>query len=134
MSLSQCMMVPVSLEQRVNSSALIIEGRVIAKKSYWNSERTKIETENTIEIYKVFKGSPSTMISIITQGGVVGTDMLIVEPSLRLKVGDVGVFTITDESGPDQLKPYAATQGFIEYDEVNDNARSVFDSYDSYAS
>lgn len=132
---SQCMMVPVSLEQRVTNASLIVEGRVIAKRSYWNSERTKIETENTIEIYKVFKGAiNSVTVSLVTQGGMVGSDMLIVEPSLKLNIGDVGIFTITDNRDSTQLKAYATTQGFIKYDEFNHKAGSVFDAYDDYSS
>ncbi len=129
--LSQCLMTPVSLEQRITNSSLVIEGRVVSKKSEWNSSRTLIETHHVIEVYKVFKGNIKRgTVTIITQGGVVGTDMLVVSHSLELAVGEVGVFTLTDNNSQQDFLPYAASQAFIRYNENKSTGHSIFDSYD----
>jgi len=131
---SQCMMVPVSLDERISNASIIVEGRVIAKRSAWNADHTLILTYNTIEIYKSFKGrAASSTITITTEGGVVENDMMQVTPSLQLNIGDVGIFTLT-EGGSANLVPYASEQGFIRYDEENYSAKSVFDTYDDLSS
>ena len=127
--LAQCLMVPVPLTERVNNSSIIIEARVLSKYSAWDIQHRKIYTHNTLDVYKVFKGNVTTStIEIVTQGGAVGTDMLVVTPSLELSLGDVGVFTI--HSGNTlELTTYALAQGFIKYDEKNNKAKAVFEVY-----
>ena len=45
---------PVSTDQKVVSSTLIIEGKLLYKRSAWYSNRTMIYTTNEVEVYKVF--------------------------------------------------------------------------------
>src|SRR5688572_14684048 len=63
-----CMMAPVSPEQRIAESGLIVEGDVIAQKSFWDSRHQNIYTANLINVYKVFKGGFSGgQIEVITE-------------------------------------------------------------------
>ncbi len=132
-SIAQCMLAPITLNERVKSSSVIFEGRVKSKHSKWTENRTTIVTYNTVEVYKVFKGKlVSSTIDVVTKGGAVGDDALEVSPSLQLNVGEVGIFTL--EPGykdVSTLVAYAENQGFIKYNEKSQTARAVYDEYDS---
>lgn len=131
---AQCLMYPVLLSQRVPQSALIVEGRVISKSCFWNSEHNKIYTSNLVDVYKTFKNLSGPYIEVITEGGIVGTSKHVFEPTLELEVGQVGVFTLNTGNQPSQFgKPvyeaYASAQGFIKYDVANDVAVEPFNTY-----
>ena len=68
-SISQEMMIPVSLPARVRESVHVVEGKVVAQTFYWNAARTLIFTSTTIEVYKIFKGNAGSTIVIETMGG-----------------------------------------------------------------
>ena len=97
-SVAQNLMYEISLSEQVNASSQIIEGKVISKKSYWDADHGKIYTANTIEVYKVFKGKDQSFVEVITQGGTVGMKIHQVNPSLKLRIGDVGVFTLINHT------------------------------------
>lgn len=66
----QCMLTPVSLNDRIQLSSSIVEGKVIAQSSFWNSTGTLIYTANTVEVYKDFKANVNAQqIQLITEGG-----------------------------------------------------------------
>ena len=88
-------MVEVSFTEKMQEATLVVEAKVLQKQAYWNDANSRIYTANEIEIYKVFKGQlPSGTHQIITQGGTVGNDRLVVCPSLQLSVGEIGVFLL----------------------------------------
>jgi len=133
-SMSQCMMTPISLSQRVANSSLMIEGKVINRMSFWNDSHTNIYTSNLVEVYKTFKNSSAPYIEVITEGGTVGNKKEVVQPSLELSMGDVGVFTLNQNSLPSQFgKPvfesYASAQGFIKYNLLENEADEPFKKY-----
>ncbi|WP_406685551.1 T9SS type A sorting domain-containing protein [Seonamhaeicola sp. MEBiC1930] len=126
----------ISLKEQIENSNLVVEGKVIAKESFWDASGGLIYTANTIEVYKVFKGDPIETVDVITLGGTVGLDALIVHPSLLLSQEDVGVFTLQNsktlnrlsgkESANKEYKPYALSQGFFRYNLTNDLAANSF--------
>jgi hypothetical protein len=125
--LGQMMLKEIPFEQQVNKSSLVIEGKVISKKSFWSNNL--IYTSNTVEVFKVFKGEPIKIIVIITQGGIVGTQSQLVFPSLKLNIGDLGVFMLfqNDKSisskSKNQIKQYevySSLQGFYKYNIASD--------------
>lgn len=137
---AQCSLIEVPLIQRANASTVIVEGKVTGQYSYWNSNHSMIYTANTIELYKIFKGSvTATSIEIITEGGTVALDRITVEPSLGLRIGDVGMFTCTpvtrahhnlaSRNALPQFEAYAGTQGFVKYDIVANTASDPFRTY-----
>ncbi len=133
-SSAQCLMHPVLLSQRAPQSNLIIEGKVINQQSFWNVAHNKIFTSNLVEVYKTFKNTASPYIEIITEGGIVGTDKHVFEPTLELEIGDLGIFTLNPNTEATQFgKPvfeaYASAQGFIKYDINNDKATEPFNTY-----
>jgi PKD repeat protein len=136
-SFGQCLTSPVGLVDRINNSSLIVEGRVVSQKSFWNEKHNYIYTSNLIEIYKIFKGvSMQSQLEIITEGGELDMVMQKVEPSLQLSEGDAGVFTLNKSTLNSQFsKPtyltYADAQGFIRYDLITQSATDIFNKYPS---
>lgn len=114
----------ISLTQQVNASTSVIEGEVISKASYWDSDYSNIYTVNTIKVFKVFKGENYAIIELITPGGTVEDMAQITVPSLQLRKGDIGVFTLENASNKlvsskvisKLFKPYSSVQGFYKYD------------------
>ncbi|PIA78682.1 hypothetical protein BFR04_03875 [Gaetbulibacter sp. 4G1] len=122
--MAQAALKEIPLQEQVEQSSLIVEGKVIAKKSFWDDNHHNIYTSNTVEVYKVFKGDQPKTIEVITLGGTVGNKALIVSPSLKLRKGDIGIFTLYDNNIPVELeakssnkkyRTYSSLQGFYRY-------------------
>jgi hypothetical protein len=131
---AQGLMYEVPLIEQVQRSTQVIEGKVISKESFWNTNEGNIFTVNTVEVYKVFKGAPNDVIEIITPGGTVGLAAEIVTPSLNLSEGQTGVFILEDtainlarpESSLRSYVPYSSSQGFYAYNLMDNNAANGF--------
>ncbi|MBW8050950.1 MAG: hypothetical protein FVQ77_11555 [Cytophagales bacterium] len=130
----------VTLDQRIENSKIIFEGKVISKKSFWDVDNYNIYTSNIIEVYKVFKGNLKfSHVEVITEGGIVGTEMQTVSHSLQLNEDDVGIFNCISNTinksnksinpGYISLKTYADLQGFIRYDLNNMSGNDIFNKY-----
>ncbi|WP_191963460.1 T9SS type A sorting domain-containing protein [Pseudotamlana haliotis] len=129
---SQGFLREIPLEQQVQASELVIEGKVIAKSAFWGAD-DNIYTKNTLEVYKVFKGDAVKTVDVITPGGTIGFDCQIVTHSLKLKVGDLGVFALRGSEVPGldetlSYKAYSGVQGFYKYNLYNDAAHNPFTS------
>lgn len=132
---AQTLLEEVPLQKQIENSSLVIEGKVISKQSFWDSKRYNIYTSNTIEVFKVFKGDVIETIDVITMGGVVGTEALIVSPNLKLQKGDIGIFTLYEnnvilnkknQKSNKEFKAYSSLQGFYKYDIFTDVAINPF--------
>lgn len=136
---AQCMIDPWSLEKRVSTSTTIVEARVVAKECTWDAAHENIYTVNTLEVYRVFKGQVNTQtIELVTEGGLVGDEMLRVSPALTVELGEVGVFmlkanTITLSGRSGLYQPYASVQSFIKYDLHSVMAFDIQKAYTSIA-
>lgn len=127
---SQCVMAPLSLEERVNASSLIVEAQVGTKTSYKNTEGNMILTANALHISKVFKGAQllnSNTLNVITLGGQVGLEILKVDPELELESGAIGIFLLTQKEG--QWVAEGGPQGFINIDKQTAIANDVFNTW-----
>lgn len=91
-SSGQCIIYPVSFEQRVANSASIAQGKVTASHTYLD-ESGNVYTLNTIKVNAWLKGH-STMdeVQVITYGGVYGDKATVVYPSLQLNAQSEYVF------------------------------------------
>ncbi|TBN03301.1 T9SS type A sorting domain-containing protein [Hyunsoonleella flava] len=132
---SQALLERVPLQTQIEKSDLVVEGKVIAKRSVWDDAHKLIYTINTIEVYKVFKGSAVRTVEVITVGGTVGLKALVAHPSLKLRKGDIGVFVLnnnnisfskTSNSKVKKFKPSGLTQGFYKYNLSEDIAVTPF--------
>ncbi|MBK8557417.1 MAG: T9SS type A sorting domain-containing protein [Lewinellaceae bacterium] len=79
---------------RTEHSELVIEGKVMECRSFWNESSTQILTSNLVEVFKVFKGKDfnKETIEIITLGGTVGDRFSIVSHQKTFKPGMEGIF------------------------------------------
>lgn len=136
-------MIPIPLEERVNQSALIIEGEVISQKSFWDARHDNIYTSNIIKVYKIFKGElKERELELITEGGTVGLQMHVYSTSLKLSVSQQGTFFLKDQQAisntPNKsirsTKAYGSQQGMIAYDIRNNRAADAFNSFSSIES
>lgn len=125
----------ISLKQQIENSSLVVEGKVISQKSFWDTNHKMIYTKHSIQVYKVFKGKPEKNVEVLTIGGFVGMDGIIASHTLELQEGSLGVFTLQNSNvslglnykGNQKLyKVYSSAQGFYSYDMYNDLAVGVF--------
>jgi PKD repeat protein len=136
---AQCLTYPVSFSSRTATASAIVEGKVLSQNSFWNSTHDFIYTANEIQVYKIFKGTVSTSnIFVITEGGTVGNDMVVVEPSLTFSLDERGIIFLQPTSITNPLasypagsvfEPYAARQGFVKYDLVDLTANDDYNTY-----
>ena len=137
---AQCSLIELSLNEKKMNSDFIAEGKVISKNSFWNTERKMIYTSNIIEVYKVFKGNTIIAnVEVLTMGGTVAMNKIVVEPSLELEIGDVGIFMCETikrykalpekKSQVPTFEVYGSTQGFIKYDLNTKLANDAFKTY-----
>ena len=85
----------VSLEQLSTASELIFEGRVVARESSFDRDRTSIHTQVTFQVIDVVKGSyTGAEITLRFLGGNVGEIGLDVADSVVPKVGEVGIYFV----------------------------------------
>lgn len=133
-------MVPIPLEERVKAADFIVEGEVVAQRSFWDHQKEHIYTANTIRIFKVFKGEiREKQLEIITEGGAVGLAMHHVSSALHLRRGQQGIFLlskgartgIVSSASTILASPYASRQGFVRYDVERASAADPFNSYSS---
>jgi hypothetical protein len=137
---AQCLVYEVPLSARVQQAEAIFEGKVIAKKSFWNKQHNYIYTANTVEVYKIFKGNFTTdKTEIITPGGVVGDKAIVAEPALKLSRGETGIFfaNFNHANLPVTgtiMKPLAGPQSFIQYNIAENSAADIFATYQGITS
>ena len=132
---SQELLQEIPLEKQVKNATSIIEGKVIAKKSYWDSDYNLIYTVNTLEVTKIFKGKTVSKVNVITMGGTVNESSSIVNPSLSLNYNDVGLITLQESdiklvdyntSNGILYKPYCTVQSFYKYNTFNNEVINTF--------
>ncbi len=117
---------PLSLNSKTQLSTYIVEGRVINKHCF--RSEGNIYTANQIELYKIFKGTLSkTFIEIITPGGTIGLNKELVTPSLKLNIGDVGMFLFKKTMLG--FEPIASKQSFYKYDLEKNHAYGIFENF-----
>jgi len=104
----------ISMNEKVDSSSLIVFGKVIKCEAYWDEPKAMIYTTNTIQVYSIYKGNlTSETIAIQTVGGRVENDMVTTSSLLTLKQGEMGVFFCRELPGKEAYDVYASKQGFL---------------------
>ena len=85
---------PLNLETVFKSSSVVVNGKVLAKDCYWDNERKMIYTVHKVKVAKSFKGNISKHIYVLTEGGNVGLEGLIVKPSIDIAKNSSGYFML----------------------------------------
>lgn len=137
-SFGQCATIFKPLSERVSESAIIVEASVLKQEAFYGDAYGLIYTNNLLEIYKVFKGQvTSQFIEVVTMGGVLSDQALVVHPSLELNSGQVGIFMLKvyegnkiDASKSQILRPVADTYSLIKFDpslqKASDGGKKTF--------
>ncbi|WP_027137630.1 T9SS type A sorting domain-containing protein [Gaetbulibacter saemankumensis] len=136
-SFSQELSYKVNLEDQVKLSDQIVEGKIIAKSSFWDDTYENIYTRQTIEVYKVFKGNIVETVDLITEGGIVGLEAVMVSHSLQLQEGDTGVFmlkradsqNLSKGNTHNNFESVSDFQGFYKYDKARDRVANAFETH-----
>ena len=132
---AQCATIFKPLEERLEESAVVVEGKVIEKEAFWGKHL--IYTKNLIEIYKVFKGETTQeYLEVVTTGGEIGDIVIMAYPSLDLKIGQTGIFMLKayqgkaiDNSKNILLRPVADSYSKIAYKNNNTTAQDGTEAY-----
>jgi len=77
-----------SIEELATESSLIVKGKVVEKKSYWNNAHNRIWTDITIRVSEYIKGKGNPVITFRVPGGTVGDTTLYVSDAPRWNVGE----------------------------------------------
>lgn len=133
-SIAQISSYKISLKQQILESSLVVEGKVVSKKTSWDINHQMIYTINVVEVYKVFKGTCDNQIIVLTKGGFIDDEGITASHSLNLSIGEVGLFTLFEDvislrSKTDNLKQYkvySSDQGFYNYDLYTDQVSNPF--------
>lgn len=90
----------LSLEQLLELSPLVVQGRVSEVESRWNDDHSQIVTLAAIEVTEAFKGVGTGRLVVEVEGGRVGDDAIFVSGSPTFEPGeDVLVFLTAGGEG-----------------------------------
>jgi hypothetical protein len=136
---AQCVLYPISLQQKVNSSAYIVLGKVTDQHTYIDNLTGNVNTLNKLEVTAWLKNHSSIQtVYVITSGGVYGNIATHVEPAVQLTPNQEYILMLEgDNSKMDdkafrsrnpqtlQLMVYADMQGA--FPNFNNSYKGVFD-------
>lgn len=134
-SYAQCGLYEISLDEKVNESAFIIEGEVVHQQCFKSGLTTKIYTLNTIKVYSVLKGNVANEIFIVTAGGQLFDKMEVASSLLKLNKGQTGLFFLNHGKAEPAIAPkqhydvFASAQGFYAYNLSEQLVSDVFHQY-----
>jgi hypothetical protein len=113
----------VSLDEKIQKSSLIVEGKVIESKCYRADDET-IYTAHKIKVSALLKGEYlDEYLTITTWGGEIEGELQTWTHLLTLNKGERGIFfleptrvpAIKDMDYPESFDVYAASQGFVQF-------------------
>lgn len=138
---AQCLLLPTSIDQRVEEASIVFEGKIIEKSTFRGEKVNLIYTNYEIEVYRIFKGEiSSTTIDMVSAGGRLGDEMTVATPSFKGEVGQTGVFmlrtyrgNVIDNSRPNLLIGVAENASIINYHPNKDSSNDAFgESFDTH--
>lgn len=122
---SQCMLYPITMQQRIIDADVIIEGSVAYRQTFMTVQQDMVYTSTVLNVHKVFKGSlTNVQIELITEGGEYLNTKVVAEPSENIEGVESGVFFLkhstlrftgsTINSGL-QFQAFASAQSIFNY-------------------
>ena len=94
-TLSATTFLPLSFEQLVDGSSLVIYGRVVDVRSQWTEDRRFIESVVSMEVLRGMKGSAGERVAFTVPGGQVGRYLNLIPGAPVFAVGDQAVVFLT---------------------------------------
>ena len=133
---------PVKLEDRIDKSTQIVIAKAVNQYSYWNADGTDIYTSYTMEVICYAK-NPSNhyYFDLVLPGGLVGDEVQIVYPFMRIQIGYEYLIALEElsqtqlsenhlsRSNNPKYRPYSFIQGVLPmfdgyyYDYFDKNAK-----------
>lgn len=116
-----CMSVRIPLADRISSSRSVVYGRVISQRAMWDDAQRSIYTANRVVVHDVWKDESfvGDTITVLTEGGDLGTMGRTVIGTLRLDVGDQGYLLLEHPRSVDVTFSRAGVRQFFRpYGEV----------------
>ena len=87
---AQIIQKPINIEQTFKSAAVVVNGQVVEKQSYWDIDHKMIYTVHKIKVSKSFKGNNNEYQYLLTEGGSIGLKGVVVKPSVNIRLHSVG--------------------------------------------
>jgi hypothetical protein len=136
---AQCL-IPLTLEQRVLHSEVIVAGRIIGEESFWgDTEHHLIATAYKVELFQIFKGKNlSDTLEIIVGGGRIGDKIQTTIPSPQFKLSDFVLLmcaSLPKKVLPNRPKSYHLTanvQSVITCNWDNEVATDTWESFPKF--
>ena len=75
-------------EQIARQSALVVDGKVVGVRSYWNADHSRIFTEATVDVDGTHKGRAGARVRVVQIGGVVGNVRMTAHGALAWTPGE----------------------------------------------
>ena len=133
----------VSLDEKIQNSSLIVEGRVVAQESYKTPEG-EVYTANKVAVSALLKGNlRENYVTVTTWGGTIGREIVTWWHMLELQSGDEGIFFLerSNVQGiPKKQFPspsfevYASSQGFLKFARNKNETYVASESFHIYTS
>lgn len=82
------LIVPLSQEDLVTGADVVVQGRILETRSFWNQEHTVIFTDVRIQVEDPVLGHPSSVVTVRTVGGQVGKERLVFVGGPSFTVGE----------------------------------------------
>lgn len=97
---SQCFHEQIPLQQLIDNSTLVVEGEVINQKGTRINGVDIIQTRNTINVSRIFKGSLSSanQVEFVTLGGSIGAEFDHISSGVKIRRGQMGVFALAPDA------------------------------------
>jgi len=120
-----CLAVKIPLNERIEAARAVVYGRVISQQAVWDDAQRSIYTINRAVVSDVWKATDavSDTITVITEGGDMGTMGRTVIGTLKLVLGDEGYLLLESQRPQDVtftkygvrtfMRPYSEVQALL---------------------
>ncbi|MEC8239112.1 MAG: IPT/TIG domain-containing protein, partial [Bacteroidota bacterium] len=85
---------PITIESIFNESSMVFSGLVVDKQSYWDVDRKMIYTVHKVKVSKSFKGNQNEFQYVVSKGGTVGLEGVVIKPSVTIEKKSYGYFMV----------------------------------------
>ncbi|MEN9795120.1 MAG: hypothetical protein RLZZ150_97, partial [Bacteroidota bacterium] len=137
-----CLAVKIPINERIEAARAVVYGRVISQQAVWDDAQRSIYTINRAVVSDVWKATDAVAdtITVITEGGDMGTMGRTVIGTLKLELGDEGYLLLESQRLQDVtftkhgvrafMRPYSEVQALL----VQSEDGSIRDCWGTVAS
>ncbi|HEX8425899.1 matrixin family metalloprotease [Hymenobacter sp.] len=132
---THCLLLALDPTQRAKQAPLVVEGEVMASRSFWDQQHRRIYTAHQFRVFSALKGTAPAQLTVLTEGGTVDLARQDLTNTLALQPGQQGVLFLAPatfpgtESAGTAWMAYGSQQGFIGYDLSDATAAEPFKEY-----